>query len=148
MKKTEQIIFSLDTLNTAAIEFLSLINEYKVIAFSGDLGAGKTTFINAVCEALGVTQRVSSPTYSIIQEYRALDGKIIYHMDLYRIKSEDEAIDTGVDDCIYSREICFVEWPEMVPDIFPGDTVYCSFKIMETDERKLIVQLPDKNLIL
>lgn len=148
MKKMEQLIFSLDRLNAAATEFLSLIDEYKVIAFSGDLGAGKTTFINAVCEALGVRERVSSPTYSIIQEYRAGDGGIIYHMDLYRIKSEDEAIDAGVDDCIYSKEICFVEWPEMVPDIFPWDTVYCSFEIMETDQRKLIVQLPDKNLIL
>ncbi|MEO6135255.1 MAG: tRNA (adenosine(37)-N6)-threonylcarbamoyltransferase complex ATPase subunit type 1 TsaE [Ginsengibacter sp.] len=148
MKKTEKIIFSLDRLKAAATQFLSLINEYKVIAFSGDLGAGKTTFINAVCEELGVTERVSSPTYSIIQEYRAGDGKIIYHMDLYRIKSEDEAIDAGVDDCIYSKEICFVEWPEMVPDIFPANTVYCSFEILENDQRKLIVQLPDKNLFL
>lgn len=148
MKKTEKIIFSLDRLKAAATQFLSLINEYKVIAFSGDLGAGKTTFINAVCEELGVKERVSSPTYSIIQEYRAGDGKIIYHMDLYRIKSEEEAIDAGVDDCIYSKEICFVEWPEMVADIFPANTVYCSFEILENDHRKLIVQLPDKNLFL
>ena len=148
MQKAGQIIFSLNELEAAATQFLLMIDEYKVIAFSGDLGAGKTTFINAVCEGLGVKERVSSPTYSIIQEYRASNNSIIYHMDLYRIKDEDEAVDAGVVDCLYSKEICLVEWPEIVPGIFPEHTVYCSFEILETDRRKLIVELPDKNLFL
>jgi tRNA threonylcarbamoyladenosine biosynthesis protein TsaE len=106
------------------------------------LGAGKTTFINALCKELGVTESVSSPTFSLIQEYEADKGKIIYHIDLYRIKNKEEAIETGIEDCIYSNETCFVEWPEKAPALFPNNTVYAAFEILSPQSRKLIVELP------
>lgn len=137
-----EFIFSIDDLQQTAGKFLLLTGDYKVIAFSGQLGAGKTTFITAVCKELGVVERVTSPTYSIIQEYTSGEGKIVYHIDLYRIKSKEEAQDAGIEDCLNSNEICLVEWPEMVPDIFPLNTIYCKFGIVGDDQRKLIVQLP------
>src|SRR6516162_11457218 len=90
----------------------------KVFAFHGYLGAGKTTLIHALCEAKHVSSAVGSPTFSIINEYVSPHGKI-FHIDLYRLKDEDEAIRAGVEDCLYSEEICLVEWPERAPGIFP-----------------------------
>lgn len=137
-----EIVFSIDEIKDASKKLLPLFDHFKVFAFSGDLGAGKTTFIRAICKERGVEQNVTSPTYSIIQEYITGNGKLIYHMDLYRIKSKEEAMDAGIEDCINSHEICLIEWPEMVPEIFPLNTVFCKMVILENDERKLIVQLP------
>ena len=122
-------------------EFISLIDQYKIIAFSGELGAGKTTLINAICKALGVEETVTSPTYAIIQEYHPTIG-IIYHMDLYRIKSIEEAIDAGIEDCLQSKDLCLVEWPEKAQLLFPPETVYASLQTISSDSRKLVVQLP------
>ena len=113
-----------------------------MFAFSGDLGAGKTTFINSLCKALGVEESITSPTYSIIQEYLSKKNNIIYHIDLYRIKGRMEAMEAGIEDCLNSKEICMVEWPERVPDIFPDDTVFTSIEILSANERKLIITLP------
>ena len=137
-----EIIFELDDIETTAKKFLQIGRDYKVFAFSGDLGAGKTTFINALCKELGVEETVTSPTYSIIQEYSATANKIIYHIDLYRIKNREEAIEAGIEDCIHSNEICMVEWPEKAPSIFPEETVYTSFEILSERTRKLVVELP------
>ena len=137
-----EFIFDLADIRTIAKSFLELANDYKVFAFSGDLGAGKTTFINALCKELGVSENVSSPTFSLIQEYETGNSKIIYHIDLYRIKNKEEAIEAGIEDCIYSNEICFVEWPEKAPALFPNNTVYATFEILSPQSRKLIVRLP------
>ena len=137
-----EIVFELEDIETSAKRFLKFMNDYKVFAFSGDLGAGKTTFINALCRQLGVTENVTSPTYSIIQEYSAYNHSVIYHIDLYRIKNKEEAIEAGIEDCIYSNEICMVEWPEKAPLIFPDETVYVTFEILSEKKRKLIVELP------
>ena len=137
-----EFIFDLADIRTTAKSFLELANRYKVFAFSGDLGAGKTTFINALCNELGVSESISSPTFSIIQEYEAGEGKIIYHIDLYRIKNKEEAIEAGIEDCIYSDEISFVEWPEKAPALFPFETIYATLEIFSAQRRKLIVQLP------
>lgn len=137
-----EIIFELDEIETIAQKFLQTVKPNKIFAFSGDLGAGKTTFINALCKQLGVRESVTSPTYSIIQEYGAADNKVIYHIDLYRLKSDREAMDAGIEDCILSDEICMIEWPERAPSLFPNETVYTSFKILSDRARKLIVQLP------
>jgi tRNA threonylcarbamoyladenosine biosynthesis protein TsaE len=137
-----EFIFDLGDIRTVAKSFLELANDYKVFAFSGDLGAGKTTFINALCMELGVTGNVSSPTFSLIQEYEAGNSKIIYHIDLYRIKNKEEAIEAGIEDCIYSNEICFVEWPEKAPALFPNNTIHATFEILSPQSRKLIVELP------
>lgn len=137
-----KIIFDLDDIKIAAKKFLQIGKDNKVFAFKGDLGAGKTTFINALCKELGVQETVTSPTYSIIQEYTASNKKIIYHIDLYRIKNKEEAIEAGIEDCIYSNEICMVEWPEKAPLIFPGETVFTTFETLSECARKLVVQLP------
>jgi len=137
-----EIFFELESIEKVASEFLKTFDRYKVFAFSGDLGAGKTTFISALCKELKVVETVTSPTYSIIQEYKTLEGKIIYHIDLYRIKSSHEAMEAGIEDCLNSNQMCFVEWPEKATDIFPNDTVFSNFEIISDTERKLVIQLP------
>jgi tRNA threonylcarbamoyladenosine biosynthesis protein TsaE len=133
-----EIVFDLDSIENTAKDFLQINKGHKVYAFSGDLGAGKTTFITALCKNLGVEETVTSPTYSIIQEYSTQNNDVIYHIDLYRIKSEREAMDAGIEDCLNSNEICLVEWPERVPGIFPTDTFFASIKIISGNIRKLI----------
>ena len=137
-----EIVFALENFDVTANEFLQICSGHKVFAFSGDLGGGKTTFINSLCKALGVEESITSPTYSIIQEYLSKKNNIIYHIDLYRIKSRMEAMEAGIEDCLNSKEICMVEWPERVPDIFPDDTVFTSIEILSANERKLIITLP------
>lgn len=133
--------YSIDRIQSVAKIIIQLIDKYKIIAFSGDLGAGKTTLINAICHELGVKQHVTSPTYSIIQEYQ-IDNIVIYHMDLYRIKSIDEAIDAGIEDCLNDGNLCLVEWPQKAGSLFPEETVYISLQTLSGNARKLIVELP------
>ena len=133
--------FTLETIETAVAKFLSAISDKKVIAFHGEMGAGKTTFITAVCKALQVQETISSPTFSIINEYTSKSGNVIYHMDLYRLKHEAEAISAGVEDAFYSGNICLVEWPEKAPAIFPDDTVHCYLSSVAHNERKLQINL-------
>ena len=137
-----EIFFDIDEIEKTAKEFLKITDGYKVFAFSGELGSGKTTFITALCKQLEVTETVSSPTYSIIQEYVTHQNKVIYHIDLYRIKNSKEAIETGIEDCLNSNEICMVEWPEKAPEIFPEKTIFSNFEIIFSNKRKLIIQLP------
>src|SRR5688500_3505643 len=115
-----ELIFSLDQIESAASQFLEAFADKKVFAFHGDMGAGKTTFISAVCRLKGVKTTVSSPTFSIIYQYEA-GGRKLYHLDLYRLRSNDEAVQAGVEDVLYSGDICLVEWPQKAPDIFPAD---------------------------
>ena len=136
------IIFSIEEIKEAAKKFLPLLDQYKIFGFSGELGAGKTTFIGNLCRELGVVENVTSPTYSLIKEYETKDGNTIYHMDLYRIKNKEEAIEAGIDDCLNGDDICLVEWPEIVPEILPLSTVFCKLKITGNDTRKLSVELP------
>ena len=136
-----EIIFDYEDIRKAASSFLSAAENYKIFAFSGELGAGKTTFINALCKEMNVSETITSPTYSIIQEYNSTGGRIIYHMDLYRIKNKEEAMNAGVEECINSGELCMVEWPEKAPEIFPEQTIYARFEIIESNKRKLIVEL-------
>ena len=112
------VLFTLPQIKSAVTQFLSAINNHNVIALHGEMGAGKTTFVHALCEELGVENGVSSPTFSIINEYTTAKGKTIFHLDLYRLKSVQEAIDAGVEDCFYSGNLCLVECPEIAPAIF------------------------------
>jgi len=136
-----EFIFNLNNIQNVAKEFISLVDKYKIITFSGELGAGKTTLINVICKELGVKESVTSPTYSIIQEYHS-NNDVIYHIDLYRIKDIEEAIDTGIEDCIQSKNLCLIEWPEKVILLFPKETVYTSLQTLSNNIRKLFVQLP------
>jgi tRNA threonylcarbamoyladenosine biosynthesis protein TsaE len=131
--------YKLDEIKAAAIQFWQAIGSKKVIAFHGNMGVGKTTFIHALCEVKGVKDVVGSPTFSIINEYFLPDGKI-FHIDLYRLKDEEEAIRAGVEDCLYSDHICFVEWPDKAPAIFPPETVHVFIEVTNSDTRQLTLK--------
>ncbi len=133
------VLFTLPQIKTTAATFLKEIKNYSVVALHGEMGAGKTTFVHAVCDELGVQNAVGSPTFSIINEYTTAAGKTIYHLDLYRLKSVQEAIDAGVEDCFYSGNLCLVEWPEIAPSLFPHDTVHCYLKVTGNNERNLVI---------
>ncbi len=137
-----EIDFTLDRIDEAAKQFLSYSLGNRIFTFSGDLGAGKTTFIDSVCKEMGVIEKVTSPTYSIIHEYLARDKKIIYHMDFYRLRNTQEAIDAGVEDCILSDEFCMIEWPSKAADILPEDIVKSEIFSLSETRRKLVVELP------
>ena len=117
-------IDSLDNIKEAAKQFVTAIDQNTVFAFYGKMGAGKTTFTKAVCEELGVTDTVASPTFAIVNEYRIdTTGELIYHFDFYRIKKLDEVYDMGYEDYFYSGALCFIEWPELIEELLPEDAV-------------------------
>ncbi len=111
----------------------------KVWAFYAEMGAGKTTFIHAVCEVLKVHSTIGSPTYSIINEYFSEKEGIIYHMDWYRLKDEEEALQAGVEDCLYSNKYCFIEWPEKAPALLPEDCAGIYIKMIDGDTREITI---------
>ena len=131
-------IHSLDDIRTAAKAFIEQMDQNTVFAFYGKMGAGKTTFIKAVCEDLGVSDVVNSPTFSIVNEYRSDDtGELIYHFDFYRIQKIDEVYDMGYEDYFYSGALCFIEWPELIEDLLPGDVVKVTIEENEDGTRSL-----------
>ena len=118
-------VASTEALPEAARTFVRAIDQATVFAFYGKMGAGKTTFIKAVCEELGVTDVVNSPTFSIVNEYRSdTTGELIYHFDFYRIQRLEEVYDMGYEDYFYSGALCFIEWPERIEELLPEDTVH------------------------
>jgi tRNA threonylcarbamoyladenosine biosynthesis protein TsaE len=120
----ELIINSLENIREAAHQFVAAMDDNTVFAFYGKMGAGKTTFIKAVCEELGVTDVINSPTFAIVNEYRSeLAGELIYHFDFYRIKKLDEVYDMGYEDYFYSGAVCFIEWPDLIEELLPGNAV-------------------------
>lgn len=135
------MIFKLQEITTAASIFLKNIAPHKIIALHGEMGAGKTTFVHAACYQLGVKENMGSPTFSIINQYQTNSSGIIYHIDLYRLKDEEEAIQAGVEDCFFSDNFCFVEWPEKAPGIFPDNTPHVTIVALNNDTRKLIINL-------
>jgi tRNA threonylcarbamoyladenosine biosynthesis protein TsaE len=129
-------IESLEQIREAAREFVQHVGDRKVFAFYGKMGAGKTTFIKAICEELGVEDVITSPTFAIVNEYRsATTGELIYHFDFYRIKKLDEVYDMGYEDYFYSGALCFLEWPELIEEILPGDAVKVSIVEEENGSR-------------
>lgn len=117
-------IEKLDNIREAAREFIANIGDSTVFAFYGNMGAGKTTFVKAVCEELGVDDVITSPTFSIVNEYRSEQtGELIYHFDFYRVKKIEEVYDMGFEDYFYSGALCFIEWPELCEEVLPDDTV-------------------------
>ncbi len=136
-----ELNFTLDEIQETAKKFIEATAGYSVFAILGEMGAGKTTFIHSVCEAAGVKDNIASPTFSIINHYATTKGQIIYHIDLYRLKDEEEAIQAGVEDCLYSGDWCFVEWPQKAPGIFPDNTVQVSITVIDMNTRKLKINL-------
>lgn len=131
-----ELIYQLDEIDNTARAFLTNFEAGQVFAFNGQMGAGKTTFIITLCRMLGVEGAVSSPTFSIINEYSIQGGKI-YHLDLYRLRSSEEAVQAGVEDVLFSGSTCFVEWPEKAPELFPENTVMVELKLVNADTRKI-----------
>ena len=122
-------IQSLDQIHEAAKEFIAAMGENTVFALYGKMGAGKTTFVKAVCEELGVTDVITSPTFAIVNEYRSEDtAELIYHFDFYRINKLEEVYDMGYEDYFYSGALCFIEWPELVEELLPGNTIKVSIE--------------------
>ena len=133
-----ELRFHLKDIEAAAEAFWRRFPAQKVFAFHGEMGAGKTTFIHALCHLKGVKDTVGSPTFSIINEYRYPGGKI-YHIDLYRLKDEEEALRAGVEDVLYSGDLCLVEWPDRAPGIFPPGTIGLKIQAIDRDIREIIV---------
>ena len=121
MKKVYFELESLDKIHEAARYFLNAVGDANIFAIDGDMGVGKTTFIKAVCEELGVKDVITSPTFSLVNEYTDGKGEPVYHFDFYRIKKIDEVYDMGYEDYFYSGNLCFLEWPELIEDLLPED---------------------------
>jgi len=131
------LTFTLDTIQQAAKTFISQMQDAKVFAFYGRMGAGKTTFIKAVCQQLSVTSSVNSPTFAIINEYRTAGNTPIYHFDFYRIKNVGEAFDIGCEDYFYSGNPCFIEWPEKIDGLLPEDCTQVTIDVIDDNTRRL-----------
>ena len=137
-------ITSLDNLREAAKQFIAAMEDNTVFAFYGKMGAGKTTFIKAICEELGVTDVINSPTFAIVNEYRSDEtGELIYHFDFYRIKKLDEVYDMGYEDYFYSGALCFIEWPELVEEVLSGDAVKVTIEEVEDGTRSVRLESID-----
>jgi len=134
-----EITFSLEEIDTVAKEVLAQ-NIKDIILFHGQMGAGKTTFIKALAKQLGVTDMTGSPTFSLVNEYGTADGKTLYHFDLYRINSEEEAYDMGIDEYFYSGNLCFIEWPEKTPNLIPLDHTAITIKTLQDGRRQLSIK--------
>lgn len=129
-------IDNLANIRAAAHQFVENIGENTVFAFYGKMGAGKTTFIKAICEELGVEDAITSPTFAIVNEYRSdVSGELIYHFDFYRIKKLEEVYDMGFEDYFYSGALCFIEWPELIEELLPSDAVKVTIEEGENGER-------------
>lgn len=137
-------IQSLDHIHEAARKFIAAMGDNTVFALYGKMGAGKTTFIKALCQELGVEDVVTSPTFAVINEYRSdIAGELIYHFDFYRIKKLEEVYDMGYEDYFYSGALCFIEWPELVEELLPGNTIKVTIEEQEDGSRRLTMENPD-----
>ena len=129
------VIKGLDRIDDAAREFLEEIGNNKIIALYGSMGAGKTTFVTAICRVLGVEDVVNSPTFTIVNEYETQTGEAVFHFDFYRIKSLREVEDLGFEEYVYSDSLCLMEWPEMIEEMLPQETLKVSISEQEDGTR-------------
>lgn len=130
----------LTELGAIAGEMLDVAKDYKVWLFEGSLGAGKTTLVKALCRALGVLDTVSSPSFSLINEYATAKGEAVYHFDFYRVATEMEAVDIGADEYFYSGNLCFIEWPSKIPSLIPDRYLKITINLVSENHRKITLQ--------
>ena len=144
-KVLEIKINTLEDLEMAAYKFMTEMDDFTVFAFYGQMGAGKTTFINELCRQLGVeTDVTNSPSFAIINEYRSdTTAELIYHFDCYRLENEQEAVDIGAEDYFDSGAVCLIEWPERIEGLLPDDTVRVDLTVNEDETRLLKVTFPE-----
>lgn len=136
------LIRELDDLERAVSELLSRLDGRRILAFSGEIGAGKTTFIQTLCRRLGASAKVTSPTFSLVNEYPLPGGgeeDVIYHLDLYRLENMQEALDIGIEEYLYSPAYCFIEWPEIIDELLPEDTLRIKLSILDDSTRKMLL---------
>ena len=143
MGKAEIVIKSLEEIEKSAAEFLPYLKYSKVVAFYGEMGAGKTTFIKALCNCLGVTDTVNSPTFAIINEYFTSGKELVYHLDLYRLKNQEELLDIGYEDYLQSGNYLFIEWPEKASDLIPQDCVVVRISRENNESRRLSIEFSE-----
>lgn len=136
-----EISYSLENMAKPVAMLLGLLKGPRVLAFHGEMGAGKTTLIRELCAGLGSSDAASSPTFSLVNQYSLPEGRSIFHIDCYRLKSAEEAVHAGLADCFDSGQYCFVEWPEPVDGLLPDDTVHCFITTLSDNERKLRINL-------
>jgi len=133
------IVFKLEGIKAVASQLWQQYKQYKTWAFHGEMGSGKTTFIHALCEVLQVKDVVSSPTFAIINEYYSPEAGIVFHMDIYRLKDEEEALQAGIEDALLSNNYCLVEWPERISGLLPDNTLHLKIKTIDGDRREISV---------
>jgi len=126
-------------LTEAAEKFLKYFGEKRIFAFYGSMGAGKTTIIKAICKSLGAVDIVSSPTFTLVNEYRTSKGETLYHIDFYRIKKLEEVFDFGIEEYLTGDSYCFMEWPELVEEILPAGTINVRISVDDNEERTLLI---------
>jgi tRNA threonylcarbamoyladenosine biosynthesis protein TsaE len=134
--RMDRPVKNIGELKSAAEELIQFAGKGKIFLFYGDMGAGKTTFIKSLCECLGTRENVTSPTFSIVNEYQGTSAKI-YHFDFYRLKKQDEALDMGYEEYFYSGNYCFIEWPEKIPDLLPDHYIRINIRILSNNGRML-----------
>ena len=130
-------INSIDEIQQAAETFINHFRNERIFAFYGKMGAGKTTFIKALCRQLGSTDPITSPTFALVNEYSTSNNERIFHFDFYRIKNMEEALDIGFDDYIYSGKYCFMEWPENIEALLPENIVEVKINVLDSSEREI-----------
>jgi len=133
------IVEDLTRLNEAAKQITELCGEKRLFAFYGGMGSGKTTIIKAICEYLGAVDIVSSPTFTLVNEYLTKKGEVLYHIDFYRIKKQEEVFDFGIEEYLTGESYCFMEWPELVEEILPEETVRIRISVDENERRILTI---------
>lgn len=143
MKKISLLVLNLKGLEDAATQFLHEAGKEKIVAFYGEMGAGKTTFIKALCEKMGVVNVVNSPSFAIINEYFTRSGEVIFHIDLYRLKSVTELLDIGYEEYISGSGYCFIEWPEKAEDILPDRLIRVHITRNLDESRLLTIEIPE-----
>lgn len=130
---------SLEEVKEVARKFVEDYSDYKVVAFFGEMGVGKTTLIKDICAQLGVKDVVNSPSFSIVNEYLTESDKTIYHFDFYRIENIQEALDMGCDDYFYSGNLCLIEWPENIEALLPAETLILKINLLEGELREVLI---------
>jgi tRNA threonylcarbamoyladenosine biosynthesis protein TsaE len=135
-----EIISSFNNLKEAAKEVIAFSEDVSIWLFEGPMGAGKTTLIKAIGEVFNIKDNITSPTFSLVNEYQNAQGKIFYHFDFYRIKTEEEAADIGIEEYFYSGEFCFIEWPSKIPSLLPDKFVLIQIDIISETERRISLE--------
>ena len=133
-------ITSVDSLKPIAVELLSLLSESHIVALEGQMGAGKTTFVQQVLKSMGVEELDGSPTYSLINQYESPFYGTVYHLDLYRLNSLEEIFDIGIEELLYQKCICLIEWPEKMIELLPDNTIWVYLRVEEDLSRTITIK--------